>query len=357
MAQWLKSLLLLIALAIIAPRQVDATVQQPDFHDSLSESASGGQYTQTINYPDGTWEERVYDKWQLDTVTRFATNGSTVEETSFHYDGLGNLDWAKAHRNGTDYTTHFNWDDQNRIASIVGPDSTNAITRIFYYGDTTRVRQVVRPNGSTLSYVYDDAGRVTHQKDGSGNDADYDYDSLGRLTEMTTWQNGAAKTTTWEYNETSGLLEHKRVNGSIVESYTYRDNGQIETITDANNVAATVSYDSGGSVSQVAHSDGFCRDRCAASKRSGPPEKPAADLGGQPGIRGSPILEPERSRQCPAPRFPGQQLQFRPHPGLFRFPPGPCPPVGGTGCTLGLEVTAKGSGLICYLPEHCTARC
>lgn len=217
---------------------------------------AGGKYTVTINYADGTSEEQKFDKWRLDTAKRFNSSGVMVEKTVNSFDGLGNLEQVESLRNGVSCYTHYYQDSLGRVASIYGPDTTKGPVYVSYFGASTRIRRIVRSDGSVISFTYDDAGRVLSRNDNTGIDCDFAYDSQGRRTSMTTWQGGVARTTTWDYDSTTGLLTAKKINGTTVESYTHRDNGQVKTVTDANGVVATASFDAGGKMSGVVHSDG-----------------------------------------------------------------------------------------------------
>lgn len=217
---------------------------------------SGGKYTVTINYADGTSEEQKFDKWRLDTAKRFNSSGVMVEKTVNSFDGLGNLEQVESLRNGVSCYTHYYRDSLGRVASIYGPDTTKGPVYVSYFGASTRIRRIVRSDGSVISFTYDDAGRVLSRNDNTGIDCDFAYDSQGRRTAMTTWQGGVARTTSWDYDSTTGLLLTKKINGTTVESYTHRDNGQVKTVTDANGVVATASFDAGGKMSGVVHSDG-----------------------------------------------------------------------------------------------------
>ncbi len=217
---------------------------------------AGGKYTVTINNPDGTSEERKYEKWRLDTAKRFNSSAVMIEKTQYFFDGLGNLDHTESLRNGTTYNTHYYRDSLDRVTSIFGPDPTKAPVYISYVGNTTRIHSTTRSDGSLVTFTYNDAGRILSRHDSSGVDCDFNYDSQGRRTSMTTWQGGVARTTSWDYDGSTGLLQEKKINGTTVETYTHRDNGQVKTVTDANGVVATASFDAGGSLSGVVHSDG-----------------------------------------------------------------------------------------------------
>ena len=215
-----------------------------------------GNYTCTINNPDGSQETRQYDRWLL-KESQVTASGTLLKQTEYKYDGLGYIKQATVHLPSSTAYIHYYRDSLNRIKSIFGPDPAKGPTYISYYGNSTRVQHIVRSDGSVVYYTYNDAGRILSEHDSGGYDNDFRYDSMGRCTIMNTWQEGVLRTTSWDYDNATGLPKTKKINGDVVESYSQRANGQVETIADANGVVATATYDDGGALNQVSHSDGI----------------------------------------------------------------------------------------------------
>ncbi|MDD5705615.1 MAG: hypothetical protein PHR35_06795 [Kiritimatiellae bacterium] len=72
------------------------------------------------------------------------------------------------------------------------------------------------------------------------------WDELARLKSLTTWHEGDATVTTWVRDDQTGRLLRKEVNGHTVESYTWRANGQIESIVKPGGKILQFSYGAGG---------------------------------------------------------------------------------------------------------------
>ncbi|MDD4869426.1 MAG: hypothetical protein PHR77_02605 [Kiritimatiellae bacterium] len=216
----------------------------------------GGTYSVTTTNSDGTKVVSDYIKWRLDTVTRKDKNNAVIDSDHYEYDGLGGLVRATNSKRGT---TEYVINSQTRLVEKVIPsDTTKGEITYAYYPGTDRMKYMRRSDGLFMRYDYYDNGLLQRIYDGPSYDTQYEYDSQGRQTRMTTWRDGRAVTTEWQYNGNSGLLEQKKLFGLAgpVATYQYRDNGQLASFTDAESVRTDYSYNNAGDRVSAVTSDG-----------------------------------------------------------------------------------------------------
>jgi len=109
-----------------------------------------------------------------------------------------------------------------------------------YSGTTTTVTD---PDGKIKAYVYDAKGRISKVKepDPAGNltlETNYSYDAMGRLIQIVQ----GAQTRSFAY-DSLGRLAWESHPESGLTAYTYDDNGNLLTKTDATGVVTTIAYD------------------------------------------------------------------------------------------------------------------
>ncbi len=222
---------------------------------SRSNYALQGTYSVTTQNSDGTSTVSEYKKWRLASEQTTGAN-ATTRKTEYEYDGLGRLEHVKSYRNGIAQVTTYMRDSKGRISSVIQPDPTMGIQSVSYYGNTERISRIVKADGTSIAYAYDAAGRLKREFDMGAYDKHYDYDTMGRMTRLTTYGGGTPQITEWHYDTVTGLLDHKTIGGVRVATYHYKDNGQVNSVTDANNVVATVGYDNAGAMTGITASDG-----------------------------------------------------------------------------------------------------
>jgi RHS repeat-associated protein len=222
---------------------------------SRSNYAPQGTYSVTTQNSDGTTTVSAYEKWRL--VSEQTTGAhATTQKSEYEYDGLGRLERVKAYRNGIGQATTYVRDSKGRITAVTHPDPTMGIQSVTYFGNTERISRIVKADGTSIAYFYDGAGRLTREFDMGAYDKHYDYDTLGRMIRLTTYGGGTPQITEWHYDAVTGLLHDKTIGGVTVATYHYRDNGQVSSVTDANNVVSTIGYDNAGSMTGITASDG-----------------------------------------------------------------------------------------------------
>ena len=238
-----------------------------------SNYAQQGAYTVTTHNSDQTTTVSEYKKWRIASEQTTGVN-TTTRRTEYEYDGLGRLDQVKTYRNGVAQITKYNRDTKGRLSSVTNPDPAKGIKSISYYGNTVRVKGIIKADNTCVAYDYDPAGRLKRESGICIYMKEFDYDGMGRLTQLRTYGRAAPQVTEWRYHTQTGLLDKKIINGITAATYQYRNNGQVETVTDANNVASTVFYDNAGKATGINASDGSAIS--AVLGRTGRPENIAS---------------------------------------------------------------------------------
>ena len=111
--------------------------------------------------------------------------------------------------------------------------------------------------GNVTVYEYDLRGNKTYEG-GAVYPVRYAYDVFGNRTSMTTYRNeasGVGDTTTWAYDEASGLLLAKTYADGKGLTYTYIDDGRLATRTNARGIVTTYTYDAWGQLLSVDYAD------------------------------------------------------------------------------------------------------
>ncbi|MEI6528082.1 MAG: RHS repeat-associated core domain-containing protein [bacterium] len=219
---------------------------------SRSGYSFGGSYSVTNCQSDGTKIIQAFEKWQLKTEKNYGSDGILWETKTFNYDGLGALSSIQHSRLGT---TIINRDTERRISEIILPDPTKLPVKFTYNPGTELISKVRHSDGREIRYDYYTSGLLKRKYDTGTLDVTYQYDSQGRLTNMITLRAGTAVNTQWIHDATTGYLTQKNISGLPVETYSYRDNGQLLTLTDANSVVATHNYNSAGDLASITYSD------------------------------------------------------------------------------------------------------
>ena len=136
-------------------------------------------------------------------------------------------------------------------------DAAGATTRYAYdeFGWNIAITNAL---GIATIYGYDARGNKTYEGGGTY-PVSYAYDDYNVMTNMTTYRaegSLSGDTTSWEYDEATGLLLAKTYADGKGPEYTYTPNGSLATRTWARGVVTTYSYDGWNSLTNTAYSDG-----------------------------------------------------------------------------------------------------
>ena len=164
------------------------------------------------------------------------------------------LDRRVAAIDGRNNRTAYAYDAKNNLVSTT--DAVGAVTAYGYdvMGQTVAVTNAL---GNVTVYEYDLRGNKTYEG-GATYPVRYTYDVFGNKTSMTTYRNeasGVGDTTTWTYEEATGLLLAKTYADGNGLTYTYTDDGRLATRTDARGIVTTYAYDAWGQLLSVDYSD------------------------------------------------------------------------------------------------------
>jgi RHS repeat-associated protein len=252
--------------------------------------------------PIGTTTYNSYDTSEdlIGTATVVSTN-RILGTNSYTYDNNGNrltsTVWRHA-ANGswTPATTTNIYDAQNRVIETIDPDGgTNTIiynainkqqatidprgnTTSYNYDDQGRLIQTIYPDGTSETSAYDAVGNRTNSVDRDGHVTTYQYDALNRLTNTIYADNSTSTTvydsvgrvaqtidprgtiTAFAYDVAGRRLAVTNAFGitgiQSVSSYSYDNNGNQITFTDANHHTTTNVFDSINRQVQVEYPNG-----------------------------------------------------------------------------------------------------
>lgn len=145
-------------------------------------------------------------------------NGSTV---SYTYDGLGRMNTQTTTADSVSKTVNYQYDVTGKVTNMTGP----AGPAVSYSYDHTRLSQL-QYDGQAISYEYYPDGMLKSRiypafTDGSILKSSYEYDGQNRLTKLSNTKG------------TTVLSEYQ---------YTYDNNNNIKTVTDASGTS-TYDYD------------------------------------------------------------------------------------------------------------------
>ncbi|MBQ8124537.1 MAG: RHS repeat protein [Kiritimatiellae bacterium] len=192
----------------------------------------------------------------VDGVTTLSVSHSAVTNL-VAYDAFRR---AVIETDGRGNATTNAYDALGRLASTTDP--TGATTS-YAYDAAGRLAAVTNALGVATVYMYDARGNKTYEGGGSY-PVTYAYDAFNVMTNMTTYRNAggpgsvpaSGDTTTWTYDEATGLLLAKTYADGNGPTYTYADNGNLATRTWARGVITSYTYDGWNNLTNTAYSDG-----------------------------------------------------------------------------------------------------
>ena len=225
--------------------------------DRVTEVKFGSTLMYSYSYDgEGNLQRMVDHQRDITTVYYYDLTGRLIRSASdngseylYEYDLNNNLTKLHQSAGGSDWTTEYTYDKDNRPVTVTVngktiTDSYNATgtraSRVYGFSTpyTVALTYLAGANGSktamlqsykngsedAYTYAYDDNGNVTSITKGSAS-ASYTYDSLNQLTRVN--DGFTNKTTTYTYDNAGNILERKE--------YAYTT-GELGTPTD------TVSY-------------------------------------------------------------------------------------------------------------------
>ena len=164
---------------------------------------------------------------------------------------------------------------KRQVATTDGRSNTTS----YVYDELGRMSRQIDPCGNETAYVYDAMGRISEVTNALGNvtftrydlrgnktyeggatyPVSYTYDEFGNRTSMTTYRNEVSSegdTTSWIYDEATGLVTQKLYADGHGPSYTYTPDGKLATRTWARGIVTNYGYDMWGNLTSTTYSDG-----------------------------------------------------------------------------------------------------
>jgi RHS repeat-associated protein len=199
---------------------------------------------------------------RLETVTSPRGNiaGATQADyqTRFVYDEVGNRTDVNAPKGGR---THWTFDDDSRLASMVdprgyvAPNTPAPFTTTYSYDDAGNLIQEKDPLNSITGYSVDAANRRTAVIDANGKQTLFTYDEIDAIKSVSgpdapactgTPQCVAGKAATVYVYDDAGRLWQKIDPKNHITSFEYDSDGRVKKKADALNRFWTYTYDSDG---------------------------------------------------------------------------------------------------------------
>jgi RHS repeat-associated protein len=207
---------------------------------------------------DGQVSRTEFDlnRWNKVAVrSTWLTNVSTPVETVW-YNGRKSVNFATVGE-----TARATYDAYGRISRIDGREDV-CVTRSFYpgtdflqethngvnrlvhyaYNSAGRVAVETLGDNSTRRYAYNDRGQTTNRWGSAVEPTEMGYNSWGAMTSLSTfrggsnwnssaWPGGTPDTTSFSYDEMSGLLLTKTFADQTTEAYSWNDSGRLRKVT------------------------------------------------------------------------------------------------------------------------------
>lgn len=205
-----------------------------------------------LSHPGRPDVKTYYDKLGREIIKETEGFNGQWTTTKMSYDILGNKSTEtgpyRASLSETGLLTTYNYDDYNRLSSVINSLRTINYGYTFTGGESKITKTLVIPspgvnqvshaisdvtgktisvtdNGGTLSYTYYSNGQIKSVLNGAVTYTTNEYDVYGRQSKLIDINAG---TTTYEYNGYGELFKENNPASSNV-TYTYNQIGQIKT--------------------------------------------------------------------------------------------------------------------------------
>ena len=138
--------------------------------------------------------------------------------SSYGYDWMGNMLWARLYTNTTSYyQTNYTYDLSGNLLSVTNANGQNTT---YKYDDLNRLIQTSYPNGTSQYMYYDNASNLIAKTDQNGNTINCTYDALNRLAQIR-YPDGS--TVNYTYDMNGNLLSDIGKNVSSFYQYDARN--------------------------------------------------------------------------------------------------------------------------------------
>jgi RHS repeat-associated protein len=177
-----------------------------------------------------------------DNFGRVKTKTNMVNTANYKYDNRGLLASLNYNNINTDYT----YDLSGRLIKLNQDNEYKINYKYDNYNNLSSIKYNLNTINKQTIYTYDLDDKLT-KIDYNGSDIRYTYDTLDRLIKKEIVNGTNTYTITYEYYDvnntrTTTLLKSINNNGKII-SYTYDNNGNIETVKENNLLKYKYYYD------------------------------------------------------------------------------------------------------------------
>ena len=225
---------------------------------------------QTVNTPESSTDSETVKVNGL--VTSQITSANL--EYTYSYDGLGRQTGVTDPRTGQSTTAYYTSGagKKGKVQSVT--DAASNTTTFDYSTSTGRKISEENALGKKTYFDYNSRGQISKTWGDVPYPTEYSYDSYGRMSTLNTYRGtsadftqstwpsspGTADTTTWTYQEATGLLTAKTYADAKSVSYTYTADGKLATRTwsrlnGSNPLVTSYSYTVNGELATVNYSD------------------------------------------------------------------------------------------------------
>jgi RHS repeat-associated protein len=164
----------------------------------------------------------------------------TYATNKYHYDNQNFPHYITSIENGLGVPVARNeYDDAGRLTAVVDPDGNRTQ---FEHSTTNRIERVIDRLGHTNTVAYDLRGNVTATTNALGGIVTSSYDDLNNKTNEVTYLGGLPYATNQSSFDADGFLRASINALGFSNSFTYDDQGQMLTSTDARGNSTTNRY-------------------------------------------------------------------------------------------------------------------
>jgi RHS repeat-associated protein len=236
-------------------RYIDADGKETTYNYGLT--AVDEHLLKIITLPNGNFMDNFYDRRKMtSSQTKNATTGAILNATSvtnFAHNSsgtnyIGTSSTVNSTSNGATQSYNYVMDNLGNVKSVVTPTSTILVT----YNSTSNHNkpETMTLNGVQAVYTYDPKGNVwtSTLPDPNGGSIVHEF-TYNSFNDPMTYKNPRGFTTTFDYYPAGNL---KKITNPIgFTQFGVNAYGQVETVTNPENIVVTYGYNAYGNINSV----------------------------------------------------------------------------------------------------------
>ena len=191
-----------------------------------------------IDYPDGTYEQFVYDS--KGNTTQWRDRAGKV--WNYEYNSRGQMTKIT---NPTGGAVEYTYNNDGTLASVKHSDTG---TTTYSYDAYKRLNRITHPNPTFIQIAYNLNDQITSITDENNHIYNYEYDANGNLMKIT---DPAGKETWYAYDLMDRVTQVTNRLGKGT-TYGYNNMNRIASTTDPNGVVTNFGYDTRGWPNSIA---------------------------------------------------------------------------------------------------------